>query len=113
MTTSHATFRGSSVSSKSGNTRAPKSVCFVKRPVRYGRWQGEGHAVFGPAFRFINMLVIADLASFSMKPALTPPPAGTSRHITIRTYFGGRQFPDDKNRDGPRNPGLLDTLRAC
>jgi hypothetical protein len=33
----------------------------------------------------------------------------TTRYIMTRTDFGGRQFPDDEDRDGPRNVGLLAT----
>jgi len=35
------------------------------------------------------------------------PPALTGRYIMTRTNFGSSRFPDDEDRDGPQNAGLL------
>jgi hypothetical protein len=34
---------------------------------------------------------------------------GSSRHITMPTDFGGGHFPDDDDKDDPRNVGLFAT----
>jgi len=39
-------------------------------------------------------------------PNLILSPAITGRHIMKRTNVYGRQFPDDEDRDGPRNVGI-------
>jgi hypothetical protein len=61
----------------------------------------------GPPHQFIHNLSIR--IQVTRLRNMARPPAITGRYIMSRKDFGGNYFPDDVERDGPRNAGLLAT----
>jgi hypothetical protein len=55
----------------------------------------------GVIFVRFDVMRICTNGKYVLSPALT------GRYIMTRTDFGSSRFPDDEDRDGPQNAGLL------